>query len=254
MNRKAPFLFPANTTIIATLALILVLPVLSRADFPLPDEIVDNVEIIATFDSKQVVTPTEKAGYAEQQHIYANLIGNALKTEGKGGVYEGKVLKVKKTFPIFRVYTKRENPQTGHNNRLGGWWTHVPPAKGISKSDYRRRYEICESFNHDLDRVVQCRIYPGALLLIGPGQSVTEDLCAKPGESYASDTKKENLQIFVFDMYNHSFQIRDALAPLKDTEHYIGCPAETDDRLFEWYSWGMAPQKKDFDQLTGEQE
>lgn len=240
MNQKLAFRFTVNTRIIAVLAFVLILPNSGQADFPLPNEIRDKVEVISTFDTRQVVTPNEKAEYAEQQHVYTNLIGNALKPEGKGGVYEGKVVKVRKTFPIFRVYTKKENPQTGHNNRFGGWWTYVPPGKGISKSDYRRRYEICESFNHDLDRVVRCRIYPGVLLLIGPGQSVSEDTCGKAGENYASDTAKENLQIFIFDVFNHSFPIRDAQTPLNDTEHYIGCPSESDDRPFEWYSQGKA--------------
>ncbi len=244
MNRKHPYRSGMKLPIITILGLVLILPAIVRADFPLPNEIRDNVEVIATFDAKQVVTPAEKAGYAEQQHVYTNLIGNALKPEGKGGVYEGKVLNVKKPFPIFRVYTKKENPETGRNNRFGGWWIHVPPGKGTSKSDYRRRYEICESFNHDLDRVVQCRIYPGALLLIGPGQSVNEDLCGKKGESYASDTGKENLQIFIFDMFNHSFLSRDQQAPLQDEEHYIGCPEESNDLSFDWFSEGKAPSNR----------
>jgi len=200
----------------------------------------DKVEIISTFDSKQVAIPTEKVRYAEQQHVFTNLVGNALKPEGKGGVFEGKILKVNKTFPIFRVYTKKANPQTGRNNRFGGWWAFVPPGKGISKSDYRQHYEICENFNHDLDRVVQCWIHPGALLLTGPGQSVDESTCGKLGESYASDAKKENLQIFIFEMFNHSFISRDWHTTLKDIEHYVGCPAESDDRSFDWYSEGKA--------------
>jgi hypothetical protein len=241
VKQKFSFHFIVNAAATAALAFTLILPKTSQADFLLPNTIRDNVEIISTFDSKQVVIPTEKAKYVEQQYVYTNLIGNALKSEGNGGVYEGKVLKVKKTFPIYRVYTKKENPQTGRNNRFGGWWTHVPPGKGVSKSDYRRRYEICESFNHDLDQVEQCWIFPGALLLIGPGQSVSEDTCGKPGESYASDTGKENLQIYIFEMFKHNFLSQNEQTPLKDIEQYIGCPAESDDRSFDWYSEGKAP-------------
>ena len=227
----------------AILAFVFILPKTGQADFLLPNTIRENVEVITTFDSKQVVTPTEKAKYAEQQHVYTNLIGNALEPEGNGGVYEGKILKVKKIFPIFCVYTKKGDPKTGRNNRFGGWWTHVPPGKGISKADYRRRYEICENFNRDLDRVVQCWIYPGALLLVGPGQSVSEDTCGKSGESYASDTGKDNLQIYIFEMFNHNFLSRNGQTPLKDLEQYIGCPAESDDRSFDWYSEGKATIK-----------
>ncbi len=238
MKQKISFHFIGNAAAMAILALFLTLPKTSQADFLLPNTIRENVEVISTFDSKQVVTPTEKAKYAEQQQVYTNLIGNALEPEGNGGVYEGKILKVKKIFPIFRVYTKKGDPKTGRNNRFGGWWTHIPPGKGISKADYRRRYEICESFNRDLDRVVQCWIYPGALLLVGPGQSVSEDTCGKPGESYASDSGKDNLQIYILEMFNHNFLSRNGQTPLKDLELYIGCPAESDDRSFDWYSEG----------------
>jgi hypothetical protein len=241
MKQKTSVHSLGSAAAIIILAFFLTLPKTSQADFLLPGTIRENVEVISTFDSKQVVTPTDKAAYAEQQHVYTNLIGNALKPEGDGGVYEGKILKVKKEFPIFRVYTKKGDPETGRNNRFGGWWTHVPPGKGISKADYRRRYEICESFNRDLDRVVQCWIYPGALLLIGPGQSVSEGTCRKPGESYASDTGKDNLQIYIFEMFNHNFLNRNGQTPLQDKEQYIGCPAESDDRSFDGYSEGKAP-------------
>jgi len=236
MKQNSLFRFIGITAIIAEVAFVLILPKTGQADFHLPNEIMDKVEVVSIFDLNQVVTPTEKANYAEQWHVFADLIGNALKPEGKGGVYEGKVLKVKKTFPVFRVYTKKVDPKTGRNNRFGGWWAHAAPPKGLSKTGYRQRYEICENFNHDLDRVLQCWIYPGALLLIGPGQSVDEDTCNKTGESYVADTGKENLQIFVFEMFNHNFLSRNEQTPLKDIEHYIGCPAETDDRSFDWYS------------------
>ncbi len=237
MNQKLPIRFTVNTPIIVILALLLVLPACVRTGFPLPDEIRDNVEVISTFDAKQVVTPAEKAGYAEQQHVYTDLIGNALKPIGKGGVYEGKVLKVKKVLPIFRVYTKKVNPQTGRNNRFGSWWTFVPPGKGMKKTDYRKSYEICESFNPDLDRVARCSIYPGALLLTGPGQSVDASTCGKPDESYPADTGRDDLQIFIYQMFNHAFQTPDQH---EDDLHYIGCPPESDDRSFEWYSDGKA--------------
>ena len=133
MKQKISFHFIGNAAAMAMLALFLTLPKTSQADFLLPNTMLENVEVISTFDSKQVVTPTDKAKYSEQQHVYTNLIGNALKPEGEGGVYEGKILKVKKVFPIFRVYTKKGDPKSGRNNRFGGWWTYVPPGKGISK-------------------------------------------------------------------------------------------------------------------------
>src|SRR5208337_3445602 len=115
MKQKISFHFIGNAMAMAILAFVFILPKTGQADFLLPNTIRENVEVITTFDSKQVVTPTEKAKYAEQQHVYTNLIGNALEPEGNGGVYEGKILKVKKIFPIFCVYTKKGDPKTGRN-------------------------------------------------------------------------------------------------------------------------------------------
>lgn len=228
----------ADRLVLTLTVLVLMLPATGQADFQLPREIRDRVEVIASFDARQLAIPTEQAVFIEQQHVATNLISNSLKPEGKGGVFEGKVVKVKQPFPVYRVYTKKADSRTGRNNRFGGWWTPVPPGQGMSMTEYRRRYEICDSFNPDLDRVVQCRIYPGALLVIGPGQSVDEATCGKAGESYAADNGKENLQMYLFDMYRHSFTIRDDQTPLPDTEHYIGCPEEALDRPFAGYSDG----------------
>lgn len=226
----------------ATVALILVLLILLatetvRADFMLPAEIRDKVELIASFDSRELIIPIGQAVYAEQSRIAASLVANALMSEGKGGVYEGKVVKVRQAFPLYRVYSSKEYTRTGRG-RVGGWWTPLPPARGVSRLEYRRRYEICERFNPDLDRVVACRLYPGALLVIGPGQSVDEKTCGKAGENYAADGEKRNLQIYLFEAFRHQFTIRDAQTPLQDIDHYIGCPADTDDRSYDWYSGG----------------
>jgi hypothetical protein len=229
-----------GTSVVASVLLVLLallIPGVGRADFLFPPEIRDNVEVVASFDRKQVVIPTEQAAYAEQHRVATALIGNTLMAEGKGGVYEGKVVKVRQAFPLYRVYSAGEYARTGRG-RVGGWWTPVPPAKGVTPAEYRRRYEICQSFNPDLDRVVQCRIYPGALLVIGPGQSVDEETCAKAGESYAADGEKRNLQIYLFEAFRHQFTIADDQTPLKDIERYIGCPADTSDRAYDWYSGG----------------
>lgn len=237
MNQRCPYRGSGNAIGLLLLALLSMLPGAGRADFLLPAEIRDRVEVLATFDPTQVVTVTEQAAYAEQRHVARDLIGDALKPAGKGGVYEGKIVKVSQAFPLYRVYSVKEYARTGRG-RIGGWWTHIPPARGVSRLEYRRRYEICESFNPDLDRVVQCRIYPGALLVIGPGQSVDEGTCGKGGESYVADSGKRNLQIYLVEPFRHQFTIRDAQAPLQDIERYIGCPADTADRSYDWYSGG----------------
>lgn len=231
-----------NMAVVALLVLILLLPETGQADFLLPPEIRDRVDVVASFDSNQVVTTTEQAAYAEQRRVATDLIGNALMADGKGGVYEGKVIRVRQAFPIYRVYSAREYARTG-SSRIGGWWTPVSPGRGLSRAEYRQRYEICERFNPDLDRVVACRVYPGALLVIGPGQSVDEQTCAKAGERYAADREKRNLQIYLVEAFRHQFIIRDDRTPLQDIEHYIGCPSDAADRPYDWYSGGERTQQ-----------
>jgi hypothetical protein len=242
LNHRYPWRGAGNAVVVALLVLILLLPETGRADFSLPPELREKVDVVSTFDSNQVVTATEQAAYAEQRRVATDLIGNALMAVGKGGVYEGKVVRVRQAFPIYRVYSAREYARTGRS-RIGGWWTSVPPGRGISRAEYRRRYEICESFNPDLDRVVACRVYPGALLVIGPGQSVDEKTCGRAGEGYAADSGKRNLQVYLADAFRHEFIIRDDQTPLQDIEHYIGCPSDAADRPYDWYSGGEGAQQ-----------
>lgn len=235
MHRRRSDRGALHAVVVALFALLLVAAGTVQADFLLPPEFGDRVEVLATFDSRQVVIPTERAVYAEQQGVATTLIGNALLPEGKGGVYEGKVVRVKEPLALYRVYSAREFARSGRG-RVGGWWTPLPPARGVSRPEYRRRYEICESFNPDLDRVVACRIYPGALLVVGPGQSVDEQTCGRTGESYAADGDKRYPQIYLFEAFRHQFVMGDERTPLQDTELYLGCPAAADDRSFDWYA------------------
>lgn len=242
MNRRYPRGGSGHVLIVALLALLLLCPEAVRADFLLPPELRDRVEVLATFDSGQVLLATRLAAYAEQHQVATNLIGSALMPEGKGGVYEGKVVKVKEPLWLYRVYSAKEYARTGRG-RIGGWWTSLPPGRGVSRAEYRRRYEICRSFNPDLDRVVRCRIYPGALIVVGPGQSVDEQTCGKAGESYAADGEKRSLQIYAFEAFRHQFVIDDEGSPLQDIERYIGCPVEAADRPYDWYAAGEGAQQ-----------
>ena len=67
MKQKISFHFMVNAAAITLVAFLLTLPTTSQADFLLPSTIRENVEVISTFDSKQVVTATEKARYAAKQ-------------------------------------------------------------------------------------------------------------------------------------------------------------------------------------------
>jgi hypothetical protein len=208
----------------------------SRADFSLPPEIRNHVAIATTIDIGKVITPSTRSDNVEKLRYAASLIDNAVLPEGKGGVYEAKLLKVKKPFPIYRAYTKKTDPATQRNNRIGGWWAPAPPKPGSTKDDYRRNYEVCAGWNPDLDMVVQCWVYPGALVLIGPGQSVDEAACEKENERYAADREKKHLQIFIFEMYKHQFESHDRQTTPPGKDMFVRCPPPADDLPFERYT------------------
>ncbi len=228
--------FTANAIIQAVVIVILLGAGSSRADFSLPPEIKNNVAIATSIDIGKVITPSTKSDDLEKLRYAASLIDNAVLPEGKGGVYEAKILKVKKSFPIYRAYTKKTDPKTQRNNRIGGWWAPIPPKPGSTKDDYRQNYEVCAGWNPDLDMVVQCWVYPGALVLIGPGQSVDEAACGKENERYAADGGKKNLQIFIFEMYKHQFEGRDRQTVPPGKDMFVRCPPPADDLPFERYT------------------
>jgi hypothetical protein len=206
------------------------------ANFDLPEEVQKSVVILVTFDNEQL-TYTPSSGVIasiEQLPYYAFLIKDILMPEGKGKIYEGKIVKVNQPVLIYRVYTKKVPAGGKRNNRSGNWWTFNPPAKGITQKQYQQYYEICTNFNPDLDYVVQCRVYPGTILVIGPGQS--EKSCSDPGERYDKDVKKEHLQVYVDQMFNHQFQSSSERDVPKNADQHIGCPPEDQDKKFEFYA------------------
>jgi hypothetical protein len=74
----------------------------------------------------------------------------------------------------------------GNTNRMGQWWAFDAPSGPVD--GYRRDYEVCVAWN-DLTWVATCTLKAGAVVAIGPGQSVSAATCgdASGQESYAAN-------------------------------------------------------------------
>jgi hypothetical protein len=100
--------------------------------------------------------------------------------EGKGKVRCAQTFKATAGAVLFRRYDSGKTPNGA--GKTGRSWNLVHTANSPT---YRREMEICHAWN-DLAHEVKCTIKPGkvAYLYIGPGESVSEKVCGRAGESY----------------------------------------------------------------------
>jgi len=91
------------------------------------------------------------------------LLQQAVQPPGKGGLCEGKVLKVQQPLTVYRVWDASNS-----NSQFGRWWSFAPPAGPVST--YRADNAICPEWSA-LNRVTQCHLKVGAEIVVGPGQS-----------------------------------------------------------------------------------
>ncbi len=100
--------------------------------------------------------------------------------EGKGKLRCAQTFKATPGTVLYRRHDSGKTP--GGAGKTGRSWSleHT-----VNSPTYRREMEICHVWN-DLAHEVKCTIKPGkvAYLYIGPGESVSEKVCEKPGESY----------------------------------------------------------------------
>jgi hypothetical protein len=94
------------------------------------------------------------------------LLAKAVGKEKQGALCQGRVYQAKAeaSVVLFRAWNS-----TNPNSRLGSWWAMEKPEGRIV--DYRKDYEICYQWT-PLDMLVQCKVKPGAKVVIGPGQSM----------------------------------------------------------------------------------
>jgi hypothetical protein len=120
---------------------------------------------------------------------------SAVKPEGMGGIAAVLVVRITEDIPVYRMWSGPDKKDArGNTNRLGGWWSYDKPIGLVAK--YRSDYEICQAWN-DLTWMADCTLKKGAVVAIGPGQSVSAETCGDPTgkESYGPDSA--NWQVYV---------------------------------------------------------
>lgn len=180
----------------AVVALLTSLPALA-ADLALPKKL----------EGKAVVLPSTDPNYARAD------AASAVKPAGQGGLTEGLVVQLTEDVPVYRMWsgpTKKDS--RGNTNRMGQWWSYDAPTGPVT--GYRTDYEICTGWN-DLTWVATCTLKKGAVVVIGPGQSVSAESC---GDVTGKETYAANLE---------DWQVYVSKAWARGTE--LVCPAETSD-------------------------
>ncbi len=105
-------------------------------------------------------------------------VENAVKPEGMGGVYAALVVRLTEDIPVYRMWNGPDDVNAqGNTNRLGGWWSYDAPGGPVTA--YRVANEICLGWNK-LTWVATCSLKKGAVVAIGPGQSVSAETCGDP--------------------------------------------------------------------------
>lgn len=147
-----------------------------------------------------ITLPAMLAGKAEvladtdADHARGDLAG-ALKQPGEGGLSAALVVRLTADVPVYRMWSGPDKKDSrGNTNRLGQWWSYDRPTG--TQASYRTAYEICEDWN-ELTWVVTCTLKAGAVVTIGPGQSVSAATCGDETGKEQYPANPDAWQVFV---------------------------------------------------------
>jgi hypothetical protein len=102
----------------------------------------------------------------------------AVKPPGAGNVSRAVVVRLAEDLPIFRLWNgPTAVDASGRTNRIGSWWTFEAPHGSAQR--YRRDYAVCRVWN-TLTWVATCTLKKGAVVAVGPGNSVSAESCEDP--------------------------------------------------------------------------
>lgn len=99
----------------------------------------------------------------------------AVKSPGEGNVSRAVIVRLTQDMPIFRLWNGPDAVDaSGHTNRIGSWWTFERPRGSVQR--YRQDYAVCLGWNR-LAWVATCTLKKGAVVAVGPGNSVSAETC-----------------------------------------------------------------------------
>ena len=151
----------------------------------------------------------------DADHARGDLTG-ALKQPGEGGLSEALVVRLTADIPVYRMWSGPDKKDSrGNTNRVGQWWSYDAPTG--TQAEYRTAYEICEDWN-ELTLVVTCTLKAGAVVAIGPGQSVSAATCGDETGKEEYPANPGAWQVFVAKAWTR-------LGPDKE----LDCPDEAKD-------------------------
>ena len=154
-----------------------------------------------------VITP-EDPDYARAD------VATAVKPAGAGNVSRAVAIRLTQDMTVFRLWNGPwKVDEHGRTNRIGSWWTFDPP-RGTAQQ-YRVTYEICLGWN-DLTWVATCTLKKGAVVAIGPGNSVSADTCQDPSGKERYPASPRHWQVYVSRAFER-------IGPEKELE----CPGES---------------------------
>lgn len=174
----------------------------------------DDLKLPTSLEGKAVVLSATDPDYARA------VVGSAVKPAGQGGVSAAIVVRITTDIPVYRLWNGPDKKNArGDTNRLGGWWSYDAPKGTADK--YRSDYEICQGWN-DLTWVATCTLKAGAVVAIGPGQSVSAETCGDPTGKVQYASNATGWQTYVDKPWARGAE----LACPADTSDYAADPSD----------------------------
>lgn len=184
---------------------------------PFPSSAPDDLRVLAVPEVLQsrlgFVQPLALGAAAPCKGIDPKYI---VKPDGGGGVRWALMGKVVKPLSVWRAFSQGELECEGkpvkRATQYGSWWTTEDPRKS-GKDAYQIGVAVCSLWN-DFTSVVHCTIRPGAVVAVGPTQSVSDCKCpVLPRNAPESYQATDNWQVYL-NLYG-----------TKDTNAILACEA-----------------------------
>ncbi len=150
---------------------------------------------------RAVASALELVGPDDKDYAAADATGATGKVgDGKGSTPY--VVRLTHDLPVYRLWAgPAVRDAQGRTSRIGQWWTFDRPSGTLA--GFRRRYEVCVQWD-TLQWVAQCTIRRGAVVVIGPGQSVSAHTCGDPTARESYPANDRDWQVYIHEAWNRT--------------------------------------------------